>query len=80
MTFKTLWIFIKSVLQIHIFFFGLKYNKKLKYKLIITFDDKIREDINREAAKIALSSGKTDKYKCLTGKKILPSKSNNRTS
>ena len=35
----------------------------------MTFDDKIREDINREAAKIsALSSGKVDKYKCLTGK------------
>ena len=31
-------------------------------------DEKLRYDINRDAAKIsALSSGKIDKYKCLTG-------------
>ena len=47
-------------------------------KLIITIDDKIREEkvqeyINREAAKIlALSSGKTDKYEHLTNEGILP--------
>ena len=57
----------------------------------MTIDDKIRDEklqhgINREAAKIsALSSGKTDKYEYLTGKKIQPSivkskKSINRTS
>ena len=46
---------------------------------MMTIDDKIRDeklqyDINREAAKIsALSSGKIDKYKCLTGEEILPS-------
>ena len=35
---------------------------------------KTKYDINRKAAKIlALSSGKIDKYKYLTGKKILPS-------
>ena len=35
---------------------------------------KLQYDINREAAKIsALSSGKIDKYKYLTGEKILPS-------
>ena len=45
----------------------------------MTIDDQIRDeklqcDINREAAKIsAVSSGKTDKYGCLTGEEILPS-------
>ena len=44
----------------------------------MTTDDKIRDeklqnDINREAAKIlALSSGKIDKYEFLTGKEVLP--------
>ena len=47
-------------------------------KLIITIDDKIRDekvqyDINRVAAKIlALSSGKIDIYEILTGEEILP--------
>ena len=37
-------------------------------------NEKLQYDINREAAKIsALLSGKTDKYKCLTGEDILPS-------
>ena len=37
-------------------------------------DEKLQYDINREAAKIsALSSGKPDKYECLTGEEILPS-------
>ena len=37
-------------------------------------DDKLKYDINREAAKIsALSSGKIDKYEYLTGNEILPS-------
>ena len=36
-------------------------------------DEKLRYDINREAAKIsALSSGKIHKYEYLTGKYILP--------
>ena len=45
----------------------------------MTNDDKIRDeklkyDINREAAKIsALSSGKIDEYEYLTGEEILPS-------
>ena len=45
----------------------------------MTIDDQIRDekfqyDINREAAKIsALSSGKIDKYKYLTGEETLPS-------
>ena len=45
----------------------------------MTIEDKIRDeklqyDINREAAKIStLSSDKTNKYKYLTGKEILPS-------
>ena len=49
------------------------------WKLIITTDDKIRDeklqyDNNGEAAKIsALSSGKIDKYEDVTGDKILPS-------
>ena len=44
----------------------------------MTFGDKIREEkiqyyINSEAAKISkLSSGKTDKYKCLTCEGVLP--------
>ena len=37
-------------------------------------DNKLQDDINREAAKIsALSSGKIDKYEYLTGEDILPS-------
>ena len=37
-------------------------------------DEKLQCDINKEAAKIsALSSGKIDKYECLTGEEILPS-------
>ena len=37
-------------------------------------DEKLRYDINREAAKIsALSSGKLDKYEYRTGEEILPS-------
>ena len=45
----------------------------------MTTHDKIRDvklqyDINREAAKkLALSSGKIDKYEYLTGEEILPS-------
>ena len=45
----------------------------------MTIDDKIRDEklqdnINREAAKISpLSSGKIDKYEYLTGEEILPS-------
>ena len=45
----------------------------------MTINDQIRNrklqyDINREAAKIsALSSGKIDKYECLTGEETLPS-------
>ena len=45
----------------------------------MTIDDKIRDeklkyDINSEAAKIsALSSGKIDKYEYLTGEETLPS-------
>ena len=35
---------------------------------------KLQNDINREAAKVsALSSGKIDKYKYLTGEELLPS-------
>ena len=50
-----------------------------KWKLIIRIEDKIRDeklenDINKEAAKIsALLSGKIDKYEHLTGKEILTS-------
>ena len=37
-------------------------------------DEKLQYDINREASLIsALSSGKIDKYKYLTGEEILPS-------
>ena len=37
-------------------------------------DEKLEYDINRKAAGIsALSSGKIDKYECLTGEEILPS-------
>ena len=45
----------------------------------MTIEDQIRDRkrhyyIKREAAKIsALSSGKIDKYECLTGEEILPS-------
>ena len=36
-------------------------------------DEKLQDDINREAAKIsALLSGKIDKYEYLTGEEILP--------
>ena len=37
-------------------------------------DDELQYDINRKATKIsALSSGKINKYKYLTGEEILPS-------
>ena len=37
-------------------------------------DDKLQYDINRKATKIsALSSGKINEYKYLTGEEILPS-------
>ena len=37
-------------------------------------DKKLQYDVSREAAKISiLSSGKTNKYKYLTGEEILPS-------
>ena len=37
-------------------------------------DEKLQYDVNREAAKtLALSSGKIDKYECLTGEERLPS-------
>ena len=37
-------------------------------------DEKLRYDINREAAKMSgLFSGKIDKYEYLTGEEILPS-------
>ena len=37
-------------------------------------DQKLQYNINRKAVKIsALSSGKIDKYECLTGQEILPS-------
>ena len=42
----------------------------------MTIEDQIREDcnINRETAKIStFSSGKIDKYECLTSEEILPS-------
>ena len=44
----------------------------------MTIKDKIRAeksqyDVNREAAKISLSSGKIDEYQYLTGEEILPS-------
>ena len=45
----------------------------------MTIDDQIRDeklqyDIKREAAKISsLSSGKINKYACVTGEEILPS-------
>ena len=36
-------------------------------------DEKLQYDINREVAKVSsLSSGKIDKYKYLSGEKILP--------
>ena len=52
---------------------------RIIYKKIMTLEDQIRDeklkyDINREAAKIsALSSGKTSKYEYLSGEGILPS-------
>ena len=36
-------------------------------------DEKLQYGINREAEKIALSSGKIDKYKFFTGEEVLPS-------
>ena len=36
-------------------------------------DEKLQYNFNREASKIALSSGKIDMYKYPTGEKILPS-------
>ena len=40
----------------------------------MTIEDQIRDDINKEPAKIpALSSSKIDKYEYLNGEEILPS-------
>ena len=40
-------------------------------------DEKLHYDINKEATRIsALSSGKVNKYKYLTGEEILPSNQN----
>ena len=36
-------------------------------------DEKLQYDINREAAKAALSSGKIEKYQYLAGEEMLPS-------
>ena len=36
-------------------------------------DEKLQYDINKEAAKISVLSGKVDKYEYLTGEEILPS-------
>ena len=36
-------------------------------------DEKLQYDFNREPAKIALSSGKIDKYEYVTGEEILTS-------
>ena len=49
-----------------------------RQKIIMTIDDKIRGenlkyDINREATKIALLSGKINKHEYLTDEEILPS-------
>ena len=35
-------------------------------------DEKLQSDINREAAKIAVSSGNINKYEFFTGEEILP--------
>ena len=49
------------------------------YNKIMAIDDQIRDtklqyDNDREAAIIsAISSGKSNKYECLTGEKVLPS-------
>ena len=57
----------------------LRKNLLRRIYLILTIDDKIRDDklqydINREAAKVsALSSGKIDKYEYLAVEEILPS-------
>ena len=82
MTFKTLWVFIKSVLQNHIFLVidtaltwdnSSRFRKNLR-SLIVTTDDKSKDeklqfDINRKPAKIsALSSSKIE---YLTGKEML---------
>ena len=50
--------------------------KNLKITIAINTkirDEKLQQDIKKEAAKISpMSSGKIDKYECLTGKEILP--------
>ena len=51
--------------------------RKRSHPCFMTVDDKIRDeklqcDINREAGKMALSSGKSDKYEYLMGEEILP--------
>ena len=57
------------------YFFLVNDTKLLTYIIkIMTTNDQIRYDINREAAKIsALSSGKIHKYEHLTDEDILPS-------
>ena len=46
----------------------------IRWQWQLITDDKLRYNINREAAKIsALSSRKTDKYEYLSGKEVLSS-------
>ena len=67
--------------QIIIYVLKRIFQKEYK-KLIVTIDDKIRDEkmqysINREAVKIlVLSSGKIDKYEYLTGEELLPTDQN----
>ena len=77
MTSKTLWIFIKSLLQNHILFLVIETtlssdnSLRIRKNLLETMQ---KRDINREAAKIsAVSSGKIDEYEYLRGEEILPS-------
>ena len=77
LTSKTLWIFIKSLLQNHILFLVIETtlssdnSLRIRKNLLETMQ---KRDINREAAKIsAVSSGKIDEYEYLRGEEILPS-------
>ena len=56
----------------------LRFRKNLLERIEKLIDKKIRDeklqyDVNREAAKIALSFGKIDEYEYLIGEEILPS-------
>ena len=82
LTLKILWKSIKNVLRKSVIFrywynFTIRQSFRINMQQTMIIEDQIKDeklqyDINKEAPKIsAWSSGKIDKYDCLTGEEIL---------